>query len=183
MNVYIKEDIDVTIGKNIKAARTALGWKQSDLAERTGSLSRATIGKLESFNSTNASISTLSVIAETLGVPIYMLLLGEADWKNLAKIATSSSKIERYRRSGETIAPEDVERIEAMSRSVLKKEKRSAVMETNAVVARILGIESTGHDHLSTAIEQSRTAGTGMATAMIPNIPIFNGLIATMISA
>lgn len=183
MNGYEKEDIDLTIGKNIRAARNALGWKQSELAERCGCVSRTTIGKIESYNATNISIATLSYIARTLGVPVYMLMLREVDWKNLAKIATTTSKIDGYRRSGKTIAPEDVEEIEALSKSELKKEKRAAVMKTKAAVNSILGVEPRGQDALSDSIEQSVTAGTGMATAMIPNIPIFNGLIASMISA
>lgn len=182
MTHYSKEDVDVTIGKNIKAARIALGWTQSSLAERTGCISRATVGKIESFNSTSISIYTLSKIASALGIPVYMLLLCKMDWKNLFKIATSRREIERYRQSGQSILPDDVERIEAMSKSALRKERQTAVVETNAVVVRILGIESAGIDKLSKDINQSMTAGTGMATAMVPNIPIVNGLIATMIS-
>ena len=177
------QDIKVTIGKNIAAARNALGWTQADLAKRSGQLSRGVIGKIESFNAPNISSVTLSIIAGTLGIPAYMLMLRELDWKNLAKIATSASHIEKHLRSGGSFSSEEVEQIEAMSKSDLKHEKRTAVIKTNAVVASILGLGTGGAQaSLPANIERSRTAGTGMATAAIPNIPIFNGLIATMIS-
>lgn len=183
MSEYTKEDISITIGKNIRAARNALGWKQSELAERGGCLERGAIAKIESYNATSISIKQLSIIADTLGVPVYMLILRKEDWRNLAKIAKSSIIIDKYFNSEKLISPEDVELIEAMSKSELKKEKRAAVMKTKAVVASILGIETGGQDTLSISIEQSRTAGTAMATAMIPNFTVLNGLIAAMISA
>lgn len=172
--------IDIIVGKNIKAAREALGWKQSELAERTG-LARSTIAKIEMGGT--VTVSTLSSIAEVLGVPPYMLMLRIVDWKRLANIVTCQSKIERYRASGQSvISPVEVERIQEMSASSVKSERRMAIHETNAVVAQIFGFENHSDDPAIQEIEKSRTAGTGIATSMLPTYPIINGLIANLIT-
>jgi transcriptional regulator with XRE-family HTH domain len=179
----MKKNIDVIIGKNLRNARNALGWKQAELADRTGSLSRSTIAKIESFNTTGISISTISLLAETLGVPTYMLMLDRTDWQKLASISTSSTKIIDYQSSSNRISAEDVERIEVMSSSESKIIKQKAVRETNIVVDNIFRINRNVQNDATKNFEQSRTAGTGMAMAMIPKIPILNGLIANLLSS
>lgn len=173
--------IDVIVGMNIKAAREALGWKQSELAERT-ELGRSTIAKIETGGT--ITVSTLSTIAEALGIPPYMLMLRSVDWKRLANIATCQSKIERYRSSGQSvISPVEVERIQEMSASPIKSERRKAIHETNAVIAQIFGFENHSDGPVIQEVEKSRTAGTGIATSMLPTYPILNGLIANLITA
>lgn len=173
--------IEVIIGRNVKAAREALGWKQSELAERTGSVSRPTIAKIE--GGCPMTVSTLSSVADALGIPPYMLMLRTTDWKKLANIATCQSKIERYQSSGDgVISPEQVERIQEMSASNLKKERRYAVSETNAIVAKIFCLQQPENNALVLEREKSRIAGAGIATSMIPCYPIINGLIANLIS-
>ena len=183
----MQTDIGVVIGENIGEARRALGWKQSELAERSG-LSRSYVARIESFNAKNVPSSTLHTIAGTLGVPTFMLMLGRDDWKTLVNVVLAGGRnspldrIEGYLRSDERISVEDVERIEASSASPLKEERRAAVVQTNAVVGKILGMELLAPDDPQDGIERAMTAATGMATAMVPSAPIVNGLIATIIS-
>ena len=183
----MQTDIGVTIGENIAAGRRALGWKQSELAERTG-LSRSYVAKIESFNAKNVPSSTLHTIAATFGVPTFMLMLGRNDWKTLEDVVLGGyrnslgDRIEGYLRSDGRISVEDVERIEASSASPLKEERRAAVAQTNAVAGKILGMDPLDPDGPQNGREKSMTAATGMATAMIPSAPIVNGLIATIIS-
>lgn len=183
----VQTDISVTIGENIGEARRALGWKQSELAERSG-LSRSYVAKIESFNARNVPSSTLHAIAGTLGVPTFMLVLGRDDWKTLVDVVLADGpngprdRIEGYLRSEGRISAEDVERIEASSASPLKKERHVAIAETNAVVGKILGLKPSVPNDPQDGVERSMTAATGMAIAMIPSAPIVNGVIATIIS-
>jgi len=174
-------NIEVIVGRNIKAAREALEWKQSELAERTG-IARSTIAKIENGGASTAS--TLSVISDAFGIPPYMLMLRSIDCKRLANVATCQSKIEKFQASGkDMIDPADVERIQEMSSSTLKKERHEAVTETNAVVARIFGISRRMDDADIREAEKSRMAGTGIVTKLLPSYPIINGLIANLITA
>ena len=183
----MQTDIGVTIGENIAAGRRALGWKQSELAERSG-ISRSYVAKIESFNAKNVPSSTLHTIAATFGVPTFMLMLGRNDWKTLEDVVLGGyrnnlgDRIEGYLRSDGRISVEDVERIEAASASPLKEDRRAAVAETNAVAAKILRMDHLVRNDPQNGIEKSMTAATGMATAMIPSAPIVNGLIAAIIS-
>ncbi len=183
----MQTDISITIGENIAEARKALGWKQTELAERSG-LSRSYIARIESFDARNVTSSKLHAIAATLGVPTFMLMLGKDDWKTLVDVVLAGgpnsprNRIEEYLRSDGRISAEDVEKIEAFSASPLKKERRAAVAETNAVVGKILGLQAPVRNGLQGGVERSMTAATGMATARIPNAPVVNGFIASLIS-
>ncbi|GEM_PF-3029629 len=182
----MQTDISVTIGENIGEARRALGWKQSELAERSG-LSRSYVARIESFDAQSVTSSKLHAIAAALGVPTFMLMLGRNDWKTLVVAFDDGpnsprNRIEGYRRSDECIPVEDVDRIEAFSASPLKRERRVAVAETNAVARKILGLDPPVRNGPQDGIQRSMTAATGMATAMIPNAPVVNGLIASFIS-
>lgn len=174
-----KRDDKEIVGENIQYAREALYWKQQELADRAG-ISRATIAKIESGSASGVSISTISTIAEALGVPVYMLFLRDVDWKNLVKVFDAGAKAEEYKRAAGAILPEDVARIEAMSISSISKENRTAVADTKLIVCRIFGVDpraKTGD------ADRSKSAGMGMAVKRIPSAPILNGLIASMISA
>ena len=183
----VQSDIGVTIGENIAGARKALGWKQAELAERSG-LSRSYIARIESFNAKNIPSSTLHAIAATLGVPTFMLMLGRADWKMLVDVVfpggpcSLQDRVEDYRRSEGRISVEDVDRIERFSASPLKRERRAAVADTNAVVGKILGPKSPVPNDPKGGAERSMTAATGMATAAVPYDPIVNGVIAAIIA-
>lgn len=177
----MSDEIEIIVGMNIKSAREALEWKQAELAERTG-LARSTIAKIETGGT--ITVSTLSAIAEAFSIPPYLLMLRTVDWRKLATIATCPSTIERYRTSGQAIiSPADVERIQEKSSSPIKRKRREAIIETNAVVAQIFGIENRTTGPVGKEFEKSRTAGTGIATSMLPTYPIINGLIANLITA
>lgn len=173
--------IEVIVGENIKHARAALEWKQEELAQRTG-IARSTIAKIEKGATVTAG--TLSTIADALGIPPYVLMLRPIDCKRLANMATTcQSKIRDFERSGQQIDPAVVERIQEHSASSLKKERREAVSETNAIVAKIFGMTLHSDDADVQQLERARSAGVGILTQRLPCHPIVNGLVANLISA
>ncbi len=181
MQAQAGHTIEFTIGRNIKAAREAHGWKQSELAERTGSIARSTIAKIESGSS--LTVSTLKTLADTLGVPPYMLLLRESDWKKLANVADGRKRIEKFQLSHKApVTPDKAEAIQAMAASPRKVDRLTAVNETNDIVARIFGIEQLKGRHVDSDNAISMVSSTAMATAMAPTLPILNGIIANILA-
>lgn len=182
MSTRSSAQIEVVIGINVKAARESLGWKQAELAERSGGISRSTVAKIECGGPVTAS--TLSDIADAFGIPPFMLMLRTADWKKLANVATCQLKIEEFISSSRAgVSPEKVERIQEMSGSSLKEERRSAVIETNEVVRIVFGLGTPSSDADGRSAETSKVAGTGIATRSIPTYPVINGLIANLIAS
>lgn len=174
-----QHDLEVVVGQNVKAAREALQWKQSDLAERVG-VARSTIAKLEVGGP--ITVSTLSSIANIFGIPPYMLMLRTIDLRRIANIPTWQEKIEKYRNSKEyKINSDYIESIQEMSTSTIKSKRREATTETNHVVAQILGVNTDLNNKYMENFEKSRTAGTAIATSRLPTYPIVNGLIANLI--
>ncbi|MFD2262431.1 helix-turn-helix domain-containing protein [Lacibacterium aquatile] len=170
------EDIDKVIGDNIAAARNALGWKQSELADLAG-VSRGTIGKIESHNS--AGITTLADIADALGVPLHMLLMRGTDWKKLTHIQSITDLARQFLDSGSTFS-QKVDQIERKSKSRDAKDRRWASQETSALVS---GIIFRDEGEVTQKRKNSMIASAGMATDLIPNVPVLNGVIAAIISA
>ena len=68
-------DIQEILARNMKRARTRLGYSQARLAERTGT-STAFIGEIEICRK-SPSLENLVNIAEALDMEAYELLLGE----------------------------------------------------------------------------------------------------------
>ena len=68
--------MDVSIGARIKAARTAAGMTQMDVARRTD-LSLQAVGDIERGIVRDPHISSLRQIAYALGVPVEMLVKEE----------------------------------------------------------------------------------------------------------
>jgi transcriptional regulator with XRE-family HTH domain len=68
--------VDVSIGARIKAARTAAGMTQMDIARRTD-LSLQAVGDIERGIVRDPHISSLRQIAYALGVPVEMLVKEE----------------------------------------------------------------------------------------------------------
>ena len=60
------------IGRNIRALRTAKGWTQDLLADKSG-LHRAHIGEIERGD-TNMTVQTLKILADTLGTTLTELV-------------------------------------------------------------------------------------------------------------
>jgi transcriptional regulator with XRE-family HTH domain len=142
MNDHVKtpcpEEITVNIGKNISVARNALEWTQSDLAMRTG-LSRSTIAKIESYNVADISMSTLSSLARAFDVPTYVLMLGKSEWKRLAQIALPQIELfQRFSFIAKAASPDDIARLEKLSKSESRQDRQKAAREIDDFAARIL---------------------------------------------
>ncbi len=182
MSEELEKKIYATIGKNVSEARAALKLTQAKLAERSG-VSRSTIAKIETFTASSMSVEALASIAEVLHIPVYMLMLCEVDWKNLEKIADSAKMIDRYMRSEDKISPDEVVRIEEMSKSDFKQERHDAMLKTKTVVGEIRGTEIERWGDLPSDIEQSRAVGIRLAMRKLPSSPILNGLIGSLLSA
>ncbi len=75
------------IGKNVKLLRESRGYSQGDLAQVSG-LQRGYIGDIER-GSRNLTISSLSQIADALGVHPGILLFDQAFQKRLGKLPGS----------------------------------------------------------------------------------------------
>ena len=65
--------MDVSIGARIKAARTAAGMTQMDVARRT-ELSLQAVGDIEREIVRDPHISSLRQIARALGIPVTQML-------------------------------------------------------------------------------------------------------------
>jgi transcriptional regulator with XRE-family HTH domain len=65
--------VDVSIGARIKAARTAAGMTQMDVARRT-ELSLQAVGDIERGIVRDPHISSLRQIARALGIPVTQML-------------------------------------------------------------------------------------------------------------
>jgi transcriptional regulator with XRE-family HTH domain len=73
---YHQMDLLKTIGKNVKILREAHGYTQGNLAQASG-LQRSYIGDIER-GSRNLTVSSLSQIADALGVHPGVLLFDQA---------------------------------------------------------------------------------------------------------
>jgi transcriptional regulator with XRE-family HTH domain len=74
-----------TLGTSLALAREAAQLTQGGLAARAGT-SRATIAQIESGEG-DPRLSTIGAIAEALGIPTFVLLLGKPDIERLAALA------------------------------------------------------------------------------------------------
>lgn len=180
------KDIFTYIGKNVTTARKACGWKQIDLAAKTG-LSRSTIGKIESFNVTDVSISTLSALANAFEIPAYVLMLGSQDWNAFVNL-TSLQDLIRERKP--IINAESINRLEQMAQSESQTEKIAVAHEIQMIVAGILSETTVDSEagksvdpDLESTIGVSHTVSAAIGTDMLPKLPILNAMIAEIISA
>jgi transcriptional regulator with XRE-family HTH domain len=75
MSVLTRKEahVDVSIGARIKAARTAAGMTQMDVARRTD-LSLQAVGDIERGIVRDPHISSLRQIARALGIPVTQML-------------------------------------------------------------------------------------------------------------
>lgn len=175
------------LGRNVTIARAASGFTQAVLADMAG-VGRSSIGKIESFNTEDVSLSTVSAIAEAFDMPPYLLLLGKDDWSKLATIsslkemveegmARMESKAKTEGASMEEITP-DVNRLSNLSRSEAPADKAEAAREIGSIASKILGQED--------ATEKTKAVSTSVSAAlgasMLPGLPILNGMIAGILS-
>lgn len=80
----IAEPIQRRLANNIVHARSARGWSQAELAEKSG-VSRTTIAQIETTDG-DPRFTTVASIAAALEVPLYLLVMTREDTSSLAKI-------------------------------------------------------------------------------------------------
>lgn len=171
------------LGRNVTVARNAAGMTQAALAEKAR-LGRSSIGKIESFNTNDVSLSTVASVADALGVPAYLLLLESDDWSKLATIGSLKEMAEdgmaRLRNTakaegltGGDISP-DVDSLVRQTLSSVPAEREEAVREIGTIASKILGQDQA--QEKSKAISASISAALG--ASMLPGLPILNGMIA-----
>lgn len=170
------------LGQNVTVARGASGLTQAALAEKAG-LGRSSIGKIESFNTDDVSLSTVSAIAEALNLPPYLLLLGKDDWGKLVTISSIREMVEEgmtrltAKSGGEEAPPPDIDRLARLSRSERPTDMAEAVAEIGTITSKILGQEADDRAKVA-----SGSVPTALGASMLPGMPILNGIIARILS-
>lgn len=174
-----------SLGRNVSTAREARGWTQAELAENAG-VGRSTVAKIESLNTTDVSLSTVSGLAKALDIPPYMLFLGPDDW---AKMASLASLPEMVRARGPELDADAIDRLSAMARSESKSDQKQAREEIEGIAAGVLGIapgdsgqsaeEARRETRVATA---SLAVSTALGAAMLPSFPILNAVIGGILS-
>jgi len=66
-----------TMGQRIRALRVQAGWKQSELAAKTGLISEKNLGCIEQGSNQNPPLAALRALAKALGVTVGYLVDGE----------------------------------------------------------------------------------------------------------
>ena len=171
------------LGRNVTVARNAAGMTQAALAEKAR-LGRSSIGKIESFNTNDVSLSTVASVADALGVPAYLLLLESEDWSRLATIGSLKEMAEegmaRLRKTAKAEGlpggdpAQDVDRLGRQTLSAVPAEKNEAVREIGTIASQILGQDQA--QEKTEAVSASISAALG--ASMLPALPILNGMIA-----
>ena len=166
------------LGRNLTTARNAAGWTQAELASKAG-VARSSVGKIESYNATDVSLSSLAALATAFDLPPYLFLLASSDWERLAVITSMKEMVAEGRSRNAAIEP-DVERLEQLASSELQSEQNTAAQEIGHVVDQLLG-----HDAVPGASEARptwTTVSAAMGTSMLPGLPVVNGLIARILA-
>jgi len=162
-----RESIDSILAKNLVVARTISGLTQHELAN-LASVSRATIAQLETGYS-DPRISTIVELANGLGLPPILLLLGAEEVRALSSLArqAASQRVD--------IAPSDLARMEDLVATGLLKDRLRAA-RLGAAVARANG--AVGNAPLSAAIFSAFLPGQGTTAGTV-----FGQLLTTATSA
>lgn len=169
-----------SLGRNVAIAREARGWTQAELASNAG-VGRSTVAKIESFNTTDVSLSTVSGLAKALDIPPYLLFLGPDDW---AKMASLASLQEMVKARGPKLGADAIDRLSTLARSASKSDQKQARDEIEGIAAGVLGISpgdsGKGDEEAqreSAAATASLTIPTALGAAMLPSFPILNAVI------
>jgi len=157
---------------------------QKTLAEKA-KLSRSSIGKIESGNTVDVSLSTVVAIAEVFELPPYLLLLSRDDWSKLATVSSLRDMVQEGMLrmvNMEDISKNEivtnVDRLEQLSLSEKQSDKAEAAKEIGAIASLILGQETDKMN--ATALSTFIPAALG--ASMLPSLPILNGIIAGVLS-
>jgi transcriptional regulator with XRE-family HTH domain len=167
-----------SLGRNLATARKAAGWTQSELAIKAG-IARSSIGKIESYNATEVSLSSLAALATAFELPPYLFLLASSDWERLAVITSMKEMVAEGRSRNAAIEP-DVERLELLASSDIQSEQNTAAQEIGHVVDQLLGHDTVPGS--SQARPTWTTVSAAMGTSMLPGLPVVNGLIARILA-
>ncbi|KAA0595730.1 transcriptional regulator with XRE-family HTH domain [Azospirillum lipoferum] len=179
------DQLKLNIGRSVSAARTALGWTQLQLARKVG-ISRSQVGKIESFNITNINIYSLLAIARELGVPLFTIIMGPNDWKNICDNIMGRegaySLIEAY---SHTSNPDEILHLESM----LKSEDSALKFDGSSISARISSeiivsglIRNSAEEQIPEIIGRTIRAASAIGSEMLPNNPVITSVIASILS-
>lgn len=170
----------VNLGRNVSTAREACGWTQADLAKNAG-VGRSTVAKIESLNTTDVSLSTVSGLAKALNIPPYMLFLGPDDWGKLASLASLTDMVKAR---GPELGADAIDRLSTMARSSSKSDQKQAREEIESIAAGMLGIAPDDSNQESEEAKCEVRAAiaalaipTALGAAMLPSFPILNAVI------
>lgn len=179
------DQLKLNIGRSVSAARTALGWTQLQLARKVG-ISRSQVGKIESFNITNINIYSLLAIARELRVPLFTIIMGPNDWKNICDNIMGRegaySLIEAY---SHTSNPDEILHLESM----LKSEDSALKFDGSSISARISSeiivsglIRNSAEEQIPEIIGRTIRAASAIGSEMLPNNPVITSVIASILS-
>jgi len=166
------------LGRNLTTARNAAGWTQAELATRAG-VARSSVGKIESYNATDVSLSSLAALATAFDVPPYLFLLAPSDWERLAVITSMNEMVTEGRARNAAIEA-DVDRLEQLASSDVRADKDTAAREIGHVVDQLLGQDGT--PGTGEVRPMWTTVSAAIGTSMLPSLPVINGMIARILT-
>lgn len=155
----IRPEVDVVcLARNLTSARLALGWTQAHLAD-VAQISRATVVQLE-HGLGDPRLSTLSQIANSLGVSVIWLLMGLAEVRALGDLAITQPPDPRLQRLSAT-GLKEMQRLVATG--MIAHRKRAA--QQGAALANSAGLDSGAV--VTTAISTAIYPGPGTVAGAI----------------
>jgi transcriptional regulator with XRE-family HTH domain len=147
-----REPAESVLAKNLTSVRVVAGVTQQDLSEAAG-ISRATLAQIET-GSSDPRLSTLVDLANALGMPVILLLMGIVEAQALASLPVEA--IGKPRR----VSPEDVERItDYVATGLIKDRLRAAQLGAAAMESQ----STTPLGPLAAAILSPHLPGAGAA--------------------
>lgn len=143
------ESADLRLARNLTAARVALGWTQETLAE-AAQVSRATIVQIE-HGLGDPRLSTLSQLAQSLGISLFWLLMGRAELQALGEVLEYLPPDPRLQR----LTPSRFNELQQLVASGMIVQRKKAARH-GATLARAAGLP------------EAAVVTTAIATAILP---------------
>lgn len=150
--VPASESHDAILAKNLIVARAIRGVTQHELSAKAG-ISRATIAQLESGYS-DPRLSTVSLLAKALDVPMVLLLMGRVEARAIARLPQRFAEAR-----GLEIPEADLRRMQALVSTGMLKDRLRAARLGAAVAQRLSG--DSAPVFISTAIFSGILPGIG----------------------
>jgi transcriptional regulator with XRE-family HTH domain len=165
MSAEAVSELQLTLAKNVGAARNVQGLTQDDLA-RSAELSRATIVKIEAGEG-DPSVSTIARVAEALGTSPLLLLMGKDEILALSAVIDDRGGLKRL---SEGVSEEQVAEWKRLVDSGLPKGQRQATASAGAA-ATTLGLSAVGAAIGTMLMPGVGTAiGAAIATLVAANV-------------